>query len=80
MSIEGKKHINIGMKIVKRDIKSQTTADVVRCKDCKHFMINKGDSLGYCTCQKIPVKFGGEIFPTEDFYCDYGERNENGKS
>jgi hypothetical protein len=51
--------------------------EVVRCKDCKYFTIDEGDSLGYCTCQKIPMNFVGELYPTEDFYCAYGERSKN---
>lgn len=61
-------------------LKTIPTADVVevvRCKECKYFTIDDGDSLGYCTCQKIPMNFVGELYPEEDFYCRYGERKED---
>lgn len=72
------KHSGIADEII--DIlKATPTADVVevvRCKDCKYFILDEGDGLGYCTCQKIPMNFVGELYPTEDFYCSYGERKE----
>ena len=52
-------------------------AEVVRCKDCKHY----DNSEGICWC-KLNSKFypGGmdwHSFP-EDGYCSYGERKGNG--
>jgi hypothetical protein len=63
---------------VKRALIQAPDADVVevvRCKDCKYFTIDEGDALGYCTCQKIPMNFVGELYPEEYFYCFYGERS-----
>jgi hypothetical protein len=57
------------------DGKNDAMAEVVRCKDCKHY----DNSEGICWC-KLNSKFfpGGmdwHAFP-EDGFCSYGERRE----
>lgn len=58
------------------DGKADARAELVRCKDCKHY----DNSEGICWC-KINSKFypGGmdwHAFP-EDGFCSYGERKDN---
>ncbi len=46
--------------------------EVVRCKDCKHYVdgpYDNGDMM--CDC------WGEWIFPNEDDFCSYGERKDN---
>ena len=66
------------MKCVEFAIKNATTADVaevVRCKDCKHWCIQEGNDINqsyFCSRDKM------WCMPTrkaEDF-CSYGERKE----
>lgn len=63
-------------------IANAPTADVVevvRCRDCKHFVDeDETDMLGLCTCKRIAIAYNGELYPERDFYCAYGERSENG--
>lgn len=49
--------------------------EVVRCKDCKHFV--QGEPYDPCECMKWMVKFG-VAYTTPDGYCHKAERkNEN---
>ena len=64
------------------------TGEIVRCKDCIHKPTTKGRSYG------CDVKFPDETCPfcneddeyynlmppSDDFYCGYGERKDNGNS
>lgn len=45
--------------------KKEAQADIVRCKDCKHFA-----GEGMCCANDIIVQF-------DHFYCYYGERGED---
>ena len=45
-------------------------AEVVRCKDCKHFGHNLENDT-YCRC------VGGLTDPEENDFCSYGERKDN---
>ena len=44
--------------------------EVVRCKDCKHW------TMGYCNHFAY---YGYEPMTSEDDFCSYGERKDNGK-
>lgn len=47
--------------------------EVVRCKDCKHYVdgpYDNGDMM--CDC------WGEWIFPNDDDFCSCGERKDNG--
>lgn len=48
--------------------------EVVRCKDCKHFV--QGEPYDPCECMKWKVKFG-VAYTTPDGYCHKAERKEN---
>lgn len=49
--------------------------EVVRCKDCKHFV--QGEPYDPCECMKWMVKFG-VAYTTPDGYCHKAERKDNG--
>ena len=51
--------------------KSETTTEVVRCKDCKFFR-RYGFRLEYAECIKFDF-----YDTTEDGYCSWGERRED---
>ena len=44
--------------------------EVVRCKDCKHYVAPQGTYV--CDC------FEGLNFATDNDFCSYGERKDNG--
>ena len=48
--------------------------EVVRCKDCKHFVQN--EPYDPCECMKWTVKWGVANVNPDDF-CSYGERKDN---
>ena len=47
--------------------------EVVRCKDCKHFV--QSEPYDPCECMKWTVKWGVAYVNPDDF-CSYGERRE----
>ena len=47
--------------------------EVVRCKDCKHFVQN--EPYDPCECMKWTVRWGVAYVNPNDF-CSYGERRE----
>ena len=49
--------------------------EVVRCKDCKHFV--QGEPYDPCECMRWKVKWGA-VYTTPDGYCHKGERKDNG--
>jgi hypothetical protein len=49
--------------------------EVVRCKDCKHFV--QSEPYDPCECMKWTVKWGVAYVNPDDF-CSYGERKKNG--
>lgn len=49
------------------DLKNLPTADVVRCKDCKHYKIGS-DNMRYCFMND------SDHLWQDDDYCSYGER------
>ena len=51
--------------------------EVVRCKDCKHFV--QGEIYDPCECMKWTVKFG-VAYTTPDGFCSYGERRNDGSN
>lgn len=55
------------------DVPTVDTVEVVRCKDCKHYMLWE-DSEDKRTCSK---SIGLMISDPDDF-CSYGERKDNG--
>lgn len=62
---------------VKWLVDAQITVDaveVVRCKDCKHFV--QGEPYDPCECMKWMVKWG-VAYTTPDGYCHKGERRPN---
>lgn len=82
-SEEQNNHINIGLRIARRCIKKQPTADVVevvRCKDCKHLkhsqsVLNGELECGYCRLYANYLPSGLTYRGGND-YCSYGERRE----
>ena len=48
--------------------------EVVRCKDCKHFV--QGEPYDPCECMKWKAKFG-VAYTTPDGYCHKAERKDN---
>lgn len=55
-----------------RDLRKSDWVEVVRCKDCKHNyynMIPSGETEHECVkCVELPI--------TADFYCAWGERED----
>ena len=49
--------------------------EVVRCKDCKHFV--QGEPYDPCECMKWKVKFG-VAYTEPNGYCHKAERKDNG--
>ena len=49
--------------------------EVVRCKDCKHFV--QSEPYDPCECMKWKVKFG-VAYTEPDGYCHKAERKDNG--
>lgn len=47
--------------------------ELVRCKDCKHFV--QSEPYDPCECMKWTVKWGVAYVNPDDF-CSYGERRE----
>jgi hypothetical protein len=56
------------------DAPTVDAVEVVRCKDCKHFV--QGEIYDPCECMKWTVKFG-VAYTTPDGFCSYGERKDN---
>jgi len=54
-----------------KDAPSVDAVEVVRCKDCKHTYkcACDGTAKNICDCMEIPVY--------DDFFCKWGEKNEN---
>ena len=74
LSINGKNFAR-----VRRHIDNAPTVDaveVVRCKDCKHFV--QGEHYDPCECMKWKVKWGA-VYTTPDGYCHKGERKDHGR-
>ena len=58
------------------DGKADAMAELVRCKDCKHYMeypLNKVDKRMCCYVHILTPHF-----TPEDGFCSYGERKDNG--
>ena len=55
------------------DGKRDAMAELVRCKDCKHFV--QSEPYDPCECMKWTVKWGVAYVNPDDF-CSYGERRE----
>ena len=56
----------------------ENTADVVevvRCKDCIHFVTDECTPFGICKCKK-GVNYLAEVTPHKEHFCSYGERKE----
>lgn len=61
----------------KRFVKKEL-AEVVRCKECKHFKRDIPCVGGtYNGCDLLEGMDGCEPYVEEDFYCAYGEREDN---
>jgi hypothetical protein len=56
-----------------RFIDRTKVVEVVRCKDCKHFV--QGEPYDPCECMKWKVKFG-VAYTTPDGYCHKAERKD----
>lgn len=51
--------------------------EVVRCKDCKHFLNWQSKShQGICMCEEKETVYGSEFHPFESDFCSYGERKD----
>ena len=62
------------------DVTEAPTVDaveVVRCKDCKHFVQN--EPYDPCECMKWTVKWGVAYVNPDDF-CSYGERKSENEA
>lgn len=65
--------INKGTSVEVEDASDVDVVEVVRCKDCKFFR-RYGFRLEYAECIKFDF-----YDTTEDGYCSWGERREDGK-
>jgi len=76
------KFIHDFFRAILRRIRKEPTVDavpVVRCKDCKHYVLpEEFDACGRCTNGNICVSYGSEIYPEPGDFCSYGERRSNG--
>lgn len=52
--------------------------EVVRCRDCKHWVKDGNDSYGYAMFCKANCSLGGQGIKKPDDYCSYGERKVDG--
>lgn len=72
--------IKYGVELALQEIKDVPTADVeevVRCKDCKHFLDWQSKShQGICMCKGKETVYGSEFHPFESDFCNYAERKD----
>ena len=52
--------------------------EVLRCKDCKHWVRDGNESYGYAMFCKANCSLGGQGIKKPDDYCSYGERKTDG--
>ena len=52
--------------------------EVVRCKDCKHWVRNGNESYGYAMFCVADCSLGGQGIKKPDDFCSYGERKTDG--
>ena len=65
------------MVVFSSDIASAPTVDaveVVRCRDCKHWVRDGNESFGYAMFCKANCSLGGQGIKKPDDFCSYGER------
>lgn len=48
--------------------------EVVRCRDCKHWVRDGNESYGYAMFCKANCSLGGQGIKKPDDFCSYGER------
>lgn len=70
----GVSDMEIFAKEVIGDAPTVDAVEVVRCKDCKHFV--RGEPYDPCECMKWKVKFG-VAYTEPDGYCHKAERKDN---
>ena len=59
------------------DCSTVDAVEVVRCKDCKHFVQN--EPYDPCECMKWTVKWGVAYVNPDDF-CSYGKRKSENEA
>ena len=64
------------IKIINNEVPTADVVEVVRCKNCIYFEKDEEDALGLCKCGNIATNYGGEIYPTEEHFCSYGEKKK----
>ena len=65
---------------LKLQVQNQPTIDaveVVRCKDCVHWVKDGNDSFGYAMFCEADCSLGGQGIKKPDDFCSYGERKDN---
>ena len=65
--------VNPSMTFCLDGLKRVDAEEVVRCKDCEHFVQN--EPYDPCECMKWTVRWGVAYTNPNDF-CSYGERRE----
>jgi len=60
------------------DIDPVDAVEVVRCRDCKHWVRDGNESFGYAMFCKANCSLGGQGIKKPDDYCSYGERKTDG--
>ena len=59
-----------------QDAQTVDAVEVVRCKDCKHFLPNTDVNVNRGVCEHYGVTCWLEKY--EDDFCSYGERKDDG--
>lgn len=55
--------------------KAVDAVEVVRCRECKHYWAPDADFY-----DSVCKRHKGLVGPTDESYCSYGERKDNGKA
>ena len=61
-----------------KDLPSIDAVEVVRCRDCKHWVKDGNDSYGYAMFCKANCSLGGQGIKKPNDFCSYGERKTDG--
>lgn len=62
--------------LIRDKIKEMPTVDIVRCKDCKYWVVDYPDGEEFWSCDKWQGWAIGDYF-TEDDFCSRGERKDD---
>lgn len=62
---------------VLEDTPTADVAEVVHCKDCKHFLDKqRKNHQGICMCGEKDTSYASDFYPYADDFCSYGERKD----